>query len=674
MSEQLRRLFSPLILRGVTVPNRILQTSHAKIFEDVVRGSDPDGSYALPSQRNAQYHAERAKGGAGLLTMEYQMVHPTSTGGIHFLAHAYRKEIVPRYRMIAEAVHSQGTGTKIFGQICHVGMHTHGDQIDVLHEVWAPSAIPGLSRDGIPKVMEKRDIQAVIQGFACAAQNVREGGLDGVEIHAAHSYLLGQFLSPISNKRTDEYGGSLENRCRLTLEVAEAVRSAVGPDFPVGVRLSADEFAPGGLVIEDTVQIARILASTGSLDWIDVSAGAYWSMAPVIVAPMVFPPGFIVNLAAAIKQAVDLPVFCVGRIVDPLQAERILEENKADMVGMTRALLSDPELPIKAKEGRLDDIRHCTGCMYCVARELNNLPLACIHNPAAGREGWLGMGTLKVAEKPKRVLVIGGGPAGLKAAEVAARRGHHVTLWERSQNLGGQVRLAARAPTRADIEEVVRYLVVQCQKLGVETRLGTEASAELVLANGFEAAVVATGCRPKRTFFSPLRLEEVQVPGADGPNVLTAWDVLDGAATGDRVVVVDQDGGWRAAGTAEYLADRGKQVKIVTSFPSVGADLIIMEQALVIPRFAQKNIATLTSHEVVAVDGDAVHIRHLYTRHEQRLEGIDTVVWVTGREAADELYFALEGRLPEVYRIGDCVAPRSIEFAIWDGEMAGRRL
>ncbi|HEU4758631.1 MAG TPA: mycofactocin system FadH/OYE family oxidoreductase 2, partial [Dehalococcoidia bacterium] len=296
MTEQFRFLFTPLRIGPITVPNRILQTSHAKMFEDFVRGEGPEGSYALPSERSALYHAERARGGAGLLLMEYHMVHPTSTGGIPYLAHAYRREIIPRYRMVADMVHGAGTGTKVFAQICHVGMHTAGDQIDVLHEVWAPSAIPGLSRNGIPKAMEKRDIREVVEAFARSAANVREGGMDGVEVHAAHSYLLGQFLSPVSNKRTDEYGGSLENRSRLAIEVIEAVRSAVGPDFPVGVRISADEFAPGGLNIQESVEIAKAFAATGRLDWINVSAGAYWSLAPIIVAPMAFPPGFIVHL------------------------------------------------------------------------------------------------------------------------------------------------------------------------------------------------------------------------------------------------------------------------------------------------------------------------------------------------------------------------------------------
>jgi mycofactocin system FadH/OYE family oxidoreductase 2 len=674
MTDQFQRLFSPLRIGTTTVPNRIVQTSHAKMFEDCVSGEGPEGTFALPSERNAQYHAERAKGGAGLIIMEYHMVHPTSTGGIPYLGHAYRKEIVPRYRMVADKVHAAGTDTKIFGQICHVGMHTAGDQIDVLHEVWAPSAVPGLSRDGIPKVIEQSDIREVVDGFGRSAENVREGGLDGVEIHAAHSYLLGQFLSNISNKRADEYGGSLENRCRLAVEVIEAVRSAVGDDFPVGVRISADEFAPGGLAAQESVEIAKTFAATGRLDWIDVSAGAYWSLAPIIVAPMAFPPGFIVHLAAAVKQAVDLPVFCVGRITDPVHAEKILQENQADMVGMTRALLADPELPAKAREDRLDDIRHCTGCMYCVGRLYVNQPLACMHNPAAGREGWLGAGTLKPAERPKKVTVVGGGPAGLKTAEVASRRGHQVTLFERSAELGGQVRLAAKAPTRADIEEVIRHLVVQCEKLGVEMRPGVEMAANDIVGDGAETVVVATGCRPKRTFFAPLRLEEMEIPGSDGPNVISAWDVMDGAETGDRVVVIDQDGHWRAAGTAEYLADHGKQVTVLTSYPSVGYLVTPFDLMMLIPRFIQKRIAMLSSHEVLALDGASVHVRHLYTRQEDNLEGIDTVVWVTGREVNDELYTALQGSVPELHRVGDCLAPRTIEYAIWDGEMVGRKL
>lgn len=673
----LRHLFQPLRLNRVTVPNRILQTAHAKGFEDYVPG-DPleGGSYALPSLRNAYYHAERAAGGAGLLIMEYQMVHPTSTGGIVNLAHAYRPEAVERYRLIADMVHSKGTGTLIFGQVCHVGMHTAGDQIDHYHDVLAPSVVPGLGLYGIPREMEPEDFTAVLEGFVQSAVHMKAGGLDGIEIHAAHSYLLGQFLSPISNRRADRYGGSLENRCRFPLEVVDAVRSAVGPDFPLGIRITADEYAPGGLVIEDTVAIAQRFADSGLLDWIDVSAGAYWSVGPMITPPMAFAPGLFVELAAAVKQVVDIPVFCVGRITDPVHADRIVAAGQADMVGMTRALIADPELPLKAREGRLEDIRHCIGCLQaCVGRLRQNLPISCVHNPAAGRERWLGIGTLKPAAQRKRVTVIGAGPAGLKAAEIAARRGHHVTVYERQSEIGGQVRLAAMLPGRSEWEEVIRYLAVQLRKLEVPILTGREVNAEDVLREAPDVVVVATGCAPTRTFFSPSRLEEIATPGADGPNVYTVWQLLeDGVRLQGHVVVVDQDGHWRGLGAALYAAEQGCRVTVVTSAMSLGASIEPMELMVAIPQLYMKGATVLTMTEVLAVEGNAVRTMHIRLRTEQRIEGVDAVVWVTGRRANDRLYHALKGRVPELYRVGDAVAPRLVEHAIWDGEIVGRKL
>ncbi len=673
----LRHLFRPLALNRALVPNRNLQTAHAKGFEDYVPGDPLDGgSFALPSLRNAYYHAERAAGGAGLLIMEYQMVHPTSTGGIVNLAHAYRPEAVERYRLVADMVHGQGTGTLIFGQLCHVGMHTAGDQIDHYHDVLAPAVVPGLGLYGIPRAMEPEDFTEVLEGFVRSALHMKAGGLDGVEIHAAHSYLLGQFLSPISNRRTDQYGGSLENRCRFPLEVVDAVRSAVGPDYPVGIRITADEYAPGGLVIEDTVAIARLLAAPGKLDWIDVSAGAYWSVGPMITPPMAFSPGLFVDLAAAVKQVVDIPVFCVGRITDPVHADRIVASGRADMVGMTRALIADPELPRKAREGRLDDIRHCIGCLQaCVGRLRQNLPISCIHNPAAGREQWLGMGTLKPAPRSKRVLVVGAGPAGLKAAEVAARRGHRVIVYEREREIGGQVRLAAMLPGRSEWEEVFRYLSVQLRKLEVPIVTGRALTAQDVLAEEADAVVVATGCLPTRTFFSPSRLEEVAVPGADGPNVYTVWELLGARLPlAGHVVVVDQDGHWRGLGAALYAAERGCRVTVITPAMTLGASIEPMELMVAIPQLHLTGAQVLTLTEVLAIEPRAVRTMHVRLRTERRIENVDAVIWVAGRRPNDGLYHELKGRVPELYRVGDAAAPRLVEHAIWDGEITGRKL
>jgi len=675
VSTDFKYLFTPLQINSVQVRNRIFQTAHAKIYEDRVDNG------AMTSERNAYYHAERAKGGAGLLVMEYQMVHPTSTGGVFNLSQAWRPEIVPRYNMVARMVHEHG-GT-IFCQICHVGIHAWGNQIDDYHECWAPSQVWGLSLDTpAAKAMEMEDIEELVEGFRVSARHVKEGGLDGVEIHCAHSYLLAQFLSPLTNKRKDQYGGSLDNRMRITHEVIEMVRKEVGDDFPVGIRISADELTPGGLTPDEMIEVAKRLEATGKLDYISVSQGAYWTIDSMsaMVANMSFPAGVFLPYVTAIKDALkEILVFCVGRINDPVLAEKILADGQADMVGMTRALICDPELPNKAREGRLDDIRHCVACQQgCIGRIALGLALGCVQNPSVGREKRLGMGTLKPASRSKEIIVVGGGVGGLKTAEIAARRGHRVVLYEKDKELGGQIRLAAKTPTRKELEEMIRYLLFQLDKLNVTIKPGIEATTEMILDSNPDVVVVATGAKPLRDsslYLSSLNHNKIE--GLDQENVVTIWDVLEERVPiGEKVVVVDGEASWRTLCVAEYLADMGKEVEMVTHYTSSvqyirhPIDQMFYARSLIL-----KGVRNIRNTEVKEISGDTITTFHAYIPgRERKIEGVDTIVWAAGVRSDDRLYRDLKEKVKELYRVGDCIAPRPMEHAFWEGEEIGRAL
>ncbi|MBI4596234.1 MAG: FAD-dependent oxidoreductase, partial [Candidatus Tectomicrobia bacterium] len=647
----------------------------AKIYEDRIDNG------ALTSERNAYYHAERAKGGAGLIIMEYQMVHPTSTGGLFHLSQAWRSEIVPRYRMVAHMVHEHGG--LIFSQLCHTGIHASGSQIDDYHASWAPSQIWGLSFDTpAAKEMELEDIKEVVNGFRISAKHAKEGGLDGVEIHAAHSYLLAQFLSPLTNKRKDEYGDSLENRLRIMLEVIDAIRKEVGDHYPVGIRISAEEFTPGGLNLDTMTEVAKRLEDAGQLDYISVSQGAYWTLeaSNAMIPGMSYPPGSFLHNAAGIKKVIKkLPIVCVGRIKDPEHAEKILEDGLADMIGMCRALICDPELPNKAREGRLEDIRHCMACQQgCLARINAGLSLTCVQNPAAGREKRLGLGTLKPADRKKKVIVVGGGISGLKAAEIAARRGHNVYLYEKEKDLGGQIRLAAKTSTRKELEEIIRYLIVQVNKIKVNIRTGTEVTAEIILKESPEAVVVATGSAPVRDgMFYQKSYGHTLVKGLDQENVVTLWEVLgEKVQIGKRVAIVDGEANWRTLSVAEYLLDSGKEVEIITHYASPSQFITYLADRLFYARrISKKGAKIIPGTEVREITGNTIiTFPSSQPNREGKIEGIDTIVWAAGVKSNDALYFDLKAKVKELYRVGDCVAPRAMEHAIWEGEEIGRAL
>lgn len=649
---QFRLLFTPIRLGPVVVPNRIVFTAHLTNYAE-------DN---LPSERHAWYYAERARGGCGLIITEEASVHPTDFP-YEKLVHAYDERAIPGYRRITAAVHRHGA--KIFAQINHNGGQSWGTYSRL--PVWAPSALADPMFREVAKAMEPEDIREVVEGYARVARIIEAAGFDGAELQGSHSSLIRQFLSPATNHRQDEYGGPLENRMRFLYEVIDAVRRATGPAFALGVRLCGDELIEGGLTLDEIVEVARRLEATGQVDYLNTSIGTATQSLFLVEGSMHVPPGYSLFISSALRRAVDLPVIGVGRIKDPVQAEQILADGHADLVGMVRAQIADPEFARKSREGRVEEIRLCLSCnQECIGKMGLNRLLGCIENPAAGHEASLGTGTLRPAARPKRVMVVGGGPAGLKAAAVAARRGHRVTLWERETELGGQVNLATRVPGRAEFGDLVRNLAGEVHRLGVSVRLGCEVTPERVEAEGPDAVVVATGSRPRRP---PL-------PGADGPDVWDVAEVLSGQARlGRRVVLVDQLGFQEAAATAEFLADGGAEVRVVTPMLYVGQDLgVTLDLELWYRRARARRIAMLPSLSVLSIESGRVRVVENFSGAERWLEDVDSVVLAVPRQADDELYFALKSRLPEVYRIGDCLAPRRAQAAVIEGERVGRAL
>ena len=521
--------------------------------------------------------------------------------------------------------------------------------------------------------MDRGDIADLVESFVTGTIHMREAGADGVELFAAQGYLLSEFLSPHTNQRGDQYGGSLENRMRIIVEALQAMRKAVGRDFIIGLRMNGADHSPGGLVIEDSMAIARGLQATGLLDYLNVSGMTYMQH-PGWIADITAPEAMFAEHAGRIRAAVPgMPICVATRIATPDVAERILESGQADLVGMVRALIADPEWPLKAQRGDVADIRQCTySNQSCLMSLAQGRGVSCMQNTAVGKEAQLGIGTMKPAARARRVVVVCGGPAGMAAARIAAERGHQVTVFEKDAQLGGQNRMTARIASRRGFAEVTRWQEHRLHRLGVKLCVGVAAEAASILAEQPDAVVLATGSVPRRDGYSSFRPDVATLAGVALPHVHTVWEAFTRPQDiGQSVLLIDEDPHLSGAYTAEYLATQGKHVQIVTPHLHPAAELHVNFAGEVYAHLMPLAVKVHPHTLVTEIAGRAVTCRDRYSERQTVLEDIDTVVLAMGNVAHNPLGELLRGRVERLYTVGDCVAPRRIDDAIVDGERVG---
>jgi len=644
--SQYPHLFSPIRVGTIELPNRIVFAGHGSRFVDWHHHHLVD--------RQAHYLAERAKGGAGLIIQGSSMVHPTGLGAAG-VNEVWSDDSIPSYSAVATAVHD--AGGRIFGQLSHLGRQGH--TFSAHRELWAPSAVPDPARRVVPHAMDPHDIAELIDAYGDGAHRLQQSGFDGIEVYLAHGYLLCEFLSRFSNTRADSYGGSLANRCRLPLEVIDRVRSVVGDDMTVGIRVSADEFVPDGLEPAECVEIVHHLLERARIDFVSVSQSNYASIDRMI-PDMSYPRAPFAHYARSVREVTSgVPVFAVGRLVTPEQCEPLIADGTADLVCLVRPLIADPEFPVKARDGQRAEIRECISCnVGCRGGPHRGAPIACLVNPVVGHEASWGIGKLGLAPVSRRVLVIGGGPGGLKAAETAARRGHEVTLLESSDRVGGQVLVAAAAmPYRDEFANSVRQLAAEVQRLGVDVRCGVEADVDTVLSFDPGVVVVATGSTPGRP----------DVPGIDSDHVASVHDAITRGVTGPRVVLVDSgEADWKCLTTAECLAAAGHQVTIVTPVP-IGAEIDAFSKPPLLRRLRAAGVEWIEYHRLASVADASVEIVESLTATTRTLAA-DSVVLAWYGVADDGLVRRLrDAGLDQVHAVGDALAPRRAIDAVWDG-------
>ena len=649
MSPNLPHLFSPLTIRGVTLKNRIFSTGHDTTLAN---GEVNDALVA--------YHEARARGGAALIITEVAAVHDTALYSGHTIR-AYSDDCIPGYRRLADAVHTHGC--KLFGQLFHPGREIFESQDGSATVGYAPSAVPNERFRVMPRPMTKTLIEAVVRGYGDSAIRFRRAGLDGVEIVASHGCLPAQFLNPRVNLRADAYGGGLDGRLRFLREVVADIRAKVG-DMVIGMRISGNETDVAGLTPEEVIDACATLdQDVDGLDYVNVIAGSSATLSGSIhiVPPMGINSAYVAPYAVAMKAKVSKPIFVAGRINQPQIAEQVLSTGQADMCGMTGAMICDPELANKSRDGRLEDIRACIACnQACIGHMHMGYSISCIQHPETGRE--LVYGTREPAETPRRILVAGGGPGGMKAAAVAAERGHHVTLYEKAGQLGGQALLAQLLPGRAEFGGIVTNLAREMELAGVAVVTGTEVTPELVARERPDAVILATGAVPRVP----------PVEGAEDAHVVEAWHVIKGTANvGGSVVIADWRCDWVGLGLAEKLARDGCRVRLCVNGNMAGQMIQQYVRDHWLGELHKLGVEIIPLVRLYGVDGDSVYLQHTTSGEAVVCEEVETLVLAQGTQAADTLEQGLGDYEGEVIPIGDCLCPRTAEEAVLEGLKAG---
>ncbi len=639
--QDLSLLFAPMMIGKMKLKNRIVGVATAT-------GLAPDDEV---TDSLKQLYAARARGGAGLIVTEGCAVdsfNPDFNLGI------FDDKFIAGLRELVETVHRNGAAIGI--QIIHYGRQwPPGASVTPSLVLVAPSAIPWSPSTQVPKELTIAEIEQIEQKFVEAARRAKKAGSDMVELQAAHGYLINQFFSPLSNQRRDNYGGDLRGRTRFAVEIIRRIKETLGPDLVLSCRLNGAENVPGGLALEEMKAIASLLAEAG-LDMLSISAGVYGSY-PSIIPPYDMPEGCYVDYAEGIKSVVSIPVVVAGRITDPHLAEEILRKEKADLIGLGRVLIADPEWPNKARRGELDEIRKCLGCNRCLdSVDINRFQ--CTVNPTVGNEKEF---EILAASKPKEVMVVGGGLAGLEAARTAASRGHKVSLYEESGELGGQWKLAAVPPHKQSFRELVSCLSRQAEKAGVRIELGKKVTAAIIEEKRPDVVIIATGALP----LIPA------IPGAMQSGVLTAWDILNGHShLGGTALVIG--GNSLGLEVADFLSESGTKVTVVELERRIGRDMSSTVKWHLLHRLKGKGVKIVASTEVREIMREGIVVAT--EKGNEIWQGYDAIILALGSKSRNELTSEVQGKVREVYVIGDAFKPRQALDAILDGNLIGRKI